>query len=278
MARTIQEIETKIKQEFVSNETLRSLYGLDSEKTFDRQFSKVSIEAVLIFLFASSCWLLEQLWDAFSKDIENKIENSYVTSISWYFHKALEFQKGDALVFDASTYSYGYATVDTSKQVVKNVAIRQVEDDGVTKLKVYFSDAGKQPLAEGVRASFERYMRDIGAAGTHFLFVSRAPDPIRIQLQIFYDPLIMDSLGARIDGTGKPVEEAIENYLKNIEYGGVFYSSALVDVIQTTEGVKDVVLKSTTWSGTTELRRKIESYSGAFVYEKNASDITYLID
>ena len=121
-------------------------------------------------------------------------------------------------------------------------------------------------------------MSEIGAAGTHYKFVCQAPDPLRVQLQIYYNPLILDSTGTRLDGGGKPVEDAIKKYLNNLEYGGVFYSSALVDVIQATEGVKDVVLKSTTWQGATELRRKIESVSGAFDYEASTDDITYLID
>lgn len=31
---------------------------------------------------------------------------------------------------------------------------------------------------------------------------------------------------------GKPVEEVIENYLNELEYGGIFYASKLVDMIQ----------------------------------------------
>ena len=278
MARTLKETEENLKASFMGNETIREVYGLEQGKAFDEQFSKVSIENLLIYTFSSGVWLLEKLWDSFSVEVDQKIENSQVTSVSWYHQKALEFQKGDDLSFDEKTYSYKYKIPDESKRIVRNVAIRQVTDEGVTKLKVYFSDSGKQPLSDALQQSFMAYMREIGAAGTHYLFVSKAPDALRVQLQIYYNPLILDSAGTHLENGSKPVEDAIQSYLNNLEYGGVYYSSALVDVIQATQGVRDVVLKSTTWNGTTELRRKIESESGAFTYEANTEDLTYLID
>lgn len=278
MARTIEEISTYLKSGFVGNETIRDAYGLVAGKTFDEQFSKVSIESILIYVFAASAWVLEQMWEAFRAETEQRINDAYVTSLSWYYRKALEFQKGDALVFDEKTYSYKYPAVDTDKQVVKNVAVRQVTDNDVTKLKIYFSDAEKKPLTGDVRQAFEAYMREIGAAGIHYLFVSEAPDLLRVHLKIYYNPLVLDSNGVRLAGGGKPVEEVIESYLNGLEYGGTFYASKLVDMIQATEGVKDVEMNGTTWKGTTEERRRIDADAGAFVYERNESDIVYSID
>ena len=191
------------------------------------------------------------------------LNDSYVTGERWYYQKALEFQKGDKLAYNERTCRFDYAQVDEEKKVVKNVAIRQVIDKGVTKLKIYFSDAGKQPITGDIRTAFESYMREIGAAGTHFLFVSETPDELRVHLHVYYDPL---------------VEETIEAYLNALEYGGVFYSSKLVDMIQTTEGVKDVTLDETTWDGEKEYRRRIDANSGAFAYVKQDGDIIYSIE
>lgn len=278
MARTIEEISTYLKSGFVGNETIRDAYGLVAGKTFDEQFSKVSIESILIYVFAASAWVLEQMWEAFRVETEQRINDAYVTSLSWYYRKALEFQKGDPLEFDSKTYSYRYPIIDVTKQIVKNVAIRQVTDENVTKLKVYFSDENKQPLSPDLRTSFETYMREIGAAGTHYLFVSEAPDPLRVHLRIYYDPLVLDSTGTRLEGGGKPVEETVESYLNALEYGGTFYASKLIDMIQTAQGVKDVELDGTTWQGTKENRRRIDAVSGSFAYVKNENDIIYSID
>lgn len=278
MSRTIKEISQGIKASFMANATLQEAYSLHPDKSFDEQFSAVSIEAVLINVFASAIWLHESLWEQFRKDTETLIDNSYVTSLAWYYRKALEFQNGDALSFDEKTYSFKYPVMDESKQVVKNVAIREVTESDIPKLKIYFSDADKQPLTGDLRKAFEAYIHQIGAAGTHYLFVSQAPDKLRVHLHIYYDPLVIDSYGNRLSGGGKPVEEAIENYLNSLEYGGVFYASKLVDLLQVTEGVRDVTLDATTWKGSKESRRKIDADSGAFVYEINPEDIIYSID
>lgn len=278
MARSVQEIADYLKSEFVANGLLQEVYGLVDGKSFDEQFSKTSIEARLIDVFASSSWLLESIWDSSRKEMEAVINDSYVMGQNWYYRKALEFQIGGKLAYNERTCKFGYTEVDESKRVVKNVAIRQVVDSGVTKLKVYFSDEVKQPITGDIRRAFESYMREIGAAGTHYLFVSQGPDELRVHLHIYYDPLVMDSTGQRLDGGGKPVEETIERYLNALEYGGEFYASRLVDMIQDTAGVKDVTLDAATWKNTKEYRRRIDSESGAFVYVKNEGDITYLID
>lgn len=278
MAREIQDIKADLKAAFVDNVTLQELYGLDETKGFDEQFSKVSIEARLIDVWAAAAWVLETLWNALKSETEAVIDAAYVTSLSWYYAKALEFQKGDALEYNEKAYRFEYAVKDETKQVVKNVAVRQVTDEGVTKLKMYFSDAGKQALTGDVRTAFEAYMRQVGAAGTHYLFVSEVPDELRVHLHVYYDALVLDSTGTRLNGGGKPVEEAIEGYLNGLEYGGVMYASKLIDVIQQAEGVKDVTLDGTTWKGALEDRRRIDAESGAFVYVREEGDIVYAID
>ena len=278
MSRTIKEINKGIKDTFMENVTLQEAYNLLPNKSFDEQFSVVSIEAILINVFASAVWLHEKLWEQFKADTETMINNRYITSLAWYYRKALEFQNGDALAFDDNTYSFRYPVIDEKKQVVQNVAVREVIDENVTKLKVYFSDSQKQPFSGDIRAAFESYMRQIGAAGTHYLFVSQAPDEIRVHITIYYDPQILDSNGNRLSEPGKPVEECIENYFHSLEYGGGLYSSRLIDMIQATEGVNDLELEEITWNGVTEKYRKIVPESGTFAYMKNTDDITYLTD
>lgn len=280
MARTIKEISQHIKTTFVSNPTMQDAYTLAPDKTFDDQFSPVSVESVLIHIVASSVWILEKLWDVFRTEVEEKIDNNYVASIAWYYHKALEFQFGDALAFDEKTYSFKYPTQDESKRIVKNVAIREVIIDNITTLKVYFSDEDKQPLKNEQKAAFELYMRQIGAAGTHYTFVTKQPDQLQIKLDIYHDPLVIDSSGNRLKGKGKPVEETIDTYLSSLEYGGTFYGSKLVDMLQSTEGVKDVVLLGTGLYASNDNiieidSRKIAAESGAFVCSHKEKNITY---
>ena len=279
MARTREEIADAIKSEFMSNATLRSMYGFSETDLFDDKFSVISIERILIYIFTSAVLLIESIFDAFSTDITTRISNAVVLSIPWYHDKALSFQYGDNIIFDSSAYTFGYATVDVTKQIVKYVAVRQVVDGGVTKLKIYYSGVGKLALTTDQKAAFEAYITEIAAAGTHLLFVSQNPDALGVVANIYYDPLILNSSGVRISDNTKPVELAISNYLDEIKYGGVFYASSLIDAIQAVGGVKDVRLTSTYWNATSDInRRKIEAVSGAFLLDSAHTTLTYLLD
>ena len=70
MARTVTEISTAIKESFIGNSILRFLYGLDTSKTFDEQFSAASWEANAINVFATAAATLENLWDFRKREID----------------------------------------------------------------------------------------------------------------------------------------------------------------------------------------------------------------
>ena len=53
MARTIREIKDEITSTFISQEPIRTAYGLDPTKSFDKQFSPVSVESVMFYVVAS---------------------------------------------------------------------------------------------------------------------------------------------------------------------------------------------------------------------------------
>nr|WP_320037193.1 hypothetical protein [uncultured Bacteroides sp.] len=278
MARTITEIGNEMKASFIANIQLQNMYGFADTDTFDNVFSVVSLERIIIYIVATAIWMLENLFDTFSSEITTKIDNAIVTSIPWYYNAALLFQYGDDLVFNTTSYRFGYAIIDATKQIVKFAAIREVVDGGVTKLKIYYSGTDKLALTTEQKTAFEAYIRRIGAAGTHYLFMSQDPDLLGLTLNIYYDPLILDSTGKKITDSTKPVDVTIADYLNNIKYGGVFYSSALVDALQATEGVKDVELVTTYWDGSAAERRKIDAISGAFKLDTTNTTITYSLD
>lgn len=264
MARTLDEIKQAIRADFVSNFTLQEAYGLDSSKTFDEQFSKVSLEAIWTFIVASAIYLLEMIVDQKTTELESQIAAEYPFSIPWYFATAKKFQLGDELVFDELTYQFGYALADETKQIVKNVAVRQREISGVTKLQVFATKDAKVALTAGELAAFQSYIKQIGAAGTHFDFISLVPDNLTINLTVNYNPQIMSYAGDRLSGEGKPVDEAINTYLDTIKYGGSFSRTKLVDAVQAADGVFDVVLGDVLINDDLANTQNFESPSGFF--------------
>jgi hypothetical protein len=56
--------------------------------------------------------------------------------------------------------------------------------------------------------------------------------------KIFYDPLLIDSTGAYIDGSSTtPVKDAIKNYLKQLPFNGVYVPEYHNDFVEAIKGV-----------------------------------------
>lgn len=278
MAKSTSEIQTTIQSNFMASATLVEAYKLDSSKTFGEQFSNVSVEAVLIYVIAIAFNAFEQILDLFRSDIEKILEQNAICSIPWYYAKALEFQLGDDVVFNEATKRHGYAVTDLAKQIVKFVAVRQVQVEGVTKLRFYVSKASRVMLTVSELAAFKAYMSTIGGGGIHYEFISQGETELSFALNVTYNPLVIDNTGNRLSGSGKPVNEAIQGYLDGIIYGGVFNRTKLADAIQAAAGVVDVVLTEVrigAGSGEVAAGQNIEAPGGCFSLNLTRSVINY---
>jgi hypothetical protein len=86
--------------------------------------------------------------------------------------------------------------------------------------------------------AFTAYMNRVKDAGVKLLITSTAADELKLSLEVYYDPLILDSTGSRLDGSdNKPVQKAVRNYLRNLPFNGIFVLAYLVDVLQQVPGV-----------------------------------------
>lgn len=274
--RTLNEITSIIKSDFVANQTLATTYGLDIAKSFDEQFSKLSLEACLIHVVAMSIWLLEQIIGTTKKEIDAQIERNYMCSVPWYHAKCMEYQDGYVPSYESTHYRYVYSASDANKCIVTFVAVREVVMDGVTTLRVLLSKEDKVPLTTDELARFSTYLHRIGAAGTHYDIVSKASDRLKINVQVNYNPLMLDGAGKKIVDKSEPVPAAVEAYINGIVYGGVFNKTRFIDAVQAAEGVVDVLfneVQHATSEGefTTLAGNSIESTSGSFTYELTIS-------
>jgi hypothetical protein len=81
-------------------------------------------------------------------------------------------------------------------------------------------------------------MQQIKDAGVKLLVSSNDPDSLKLELDIYYDPMVLDSQGGRVDGNSvKPVENTIRTYLRNLPFNGEFILATLTDRLQETPGV-----------------------------------------
>ena len=242
MARSISEIKRTMTDAFMQDEAIREAYKLSSDKTrFADCFSAVSLENLLFYIVAACHYVLESIFEKFTQDVEQKISRAVVASIPWYFDKAKAFQYGDALVLNPRTFGYEYAKVDTSKQLVKYVAVRD-RGASIDMLVSAEQDGKPTPLQDDFLTAFKHYINAVKIAGVVINVRTRKADELSIAVKVVVDPLKINRQGVDIASSEKVVEHAIENYLADIVYGGTFNKTKLVDAIQRVDGVVDVAL------------------------------------
>lgn len=283
MARTIQQIKKSMTDQFMNEPVIREKYGLKEGDTFDSAFSTVSIENILFGIFASAAYVLEVLFDNFTASVEQKIAAAIPATIAWYHTICLEYQHGDDMVLDEATQQYVYPEVDLSKRKVKYAAVR--DKGSYVDILVSGEDAEGLPtaLANDVIIPFESYLKARKPAGIQLYIHTYNPDDIQIGLKIQYDPLIVSPSGSLIsDSSRYPVEEAIETYLRGIDYGGVFNKTKLMEAVQSANGVQDLELVSVSVKAFTDEEyqsvqgNNYESVGGAFKARDLRNKITYV--
>lgn len=281
MARSINEIKKTMTDAFMADADIREKYGLPADATFDESFSSVSLENILFYIVAACCHVLEVFFDMHKSEVDAKISRAVVASVPWYHKQALQFQYGDSLVLDDTTQQFVYAAQDSKKQVVKYVAVRD-RGTSIQMLVAGEKDSRPEPLSDDVLTAFKNYMNRVKIAGVVLAIRSLPSDTVSIAATIYVDPLSIDRNGTRISDGSKPVETAIENYLKSILYGGTFNKTKLVDAIQGVEGVTDVELFSCSYSTDGKSFKVISGNNytaegGSFVVSGLANTLRYAV-
>lgn len=284
MARTIREIKAAMTQQFMQDPTIVEMYGFTEGAVFEDTFSAVSLESIWFSIVASAIYVLETIFDLFRADVDKKISGAVVASIPWYHKIALEFQYGDSLVFDEATQGFVYPVVDTTKQLVKFAACRDM--GGGVYVLVSGADSSGNPVAlsSNVLSAFESYLRERKPAGVLLSVNSLNPDLVRSVMTVQYDPQVLTPDGELItDPSVKPVEDAVNAYLKGIVYGGVLNKTKLVDAVQGARGVIDVVLTSVSVKPANGSSYEVvtgnnyRSVGGSFKSNNITSGITYVV-
>ena len=236
MARTIAEIHQSILVEKSFHQELDSLNSP----------SKVAIYNLWAYVTAVVMWTLENLFDLHKAEVDNIIATKKPHQLRWYREMALGFQFGQALIPDTGEYDNSGLSVQEVEQrrIIKQAAVTEV--DGRLRIKVTKEVGGEfVPLDDAEYAAFKEYSGLRKDAGVRITVDSLPADLLKLELDIWYDPLVLRSDGSRIDGADQqPVKAAIKNYLKNLPFNGEFANSRLVDVLQQVDGVRYPVIRT----------------------------------
>lgn len=313
MARTILQIQTELKAAFVAAPELSSAYELDTTKTFDEQFSPVSIEAIKIYIVSYAIWTLEKIMDAFSTEVDARIADAYITSLKWYWKQALNYREGGALEFSEAKYLFEYKADAEGNvignQIVKFASVKEIKSNAPTipvelenitlgaltdeqklllipestRIWIVVAGANKVALTEMQLAGFAAYMERIGAAGTHYQIETYNAEEVGFTLTIRHDPLLLTNNGtATIGDNTNLINSAIATYLDNLDYGGAISTTGLIAALMAVPGVVDLRYQDcqrlNTTSGLWEAKTDvyIPATKGAFKLKADKMTVTYI--
>lgn len=253
MARSITAIQQVIIDSIADDEVLST--KLNSS-------SKTAIYRLISFIVAAAIWMHETLWDQFKTDVEEILNTRQTHNLMWYSNMAKLFQYGYALHQDADYYD----VVNEAAMIVAHSAV--TENNGILIMKVAKESAGElTALSAGELTAFEEYIRSIKDAGVRISIISNTGDDLRLTLDVFYNPLVLDGNGKLLnDSSQEPAKDTLKEFIKNLPFNGEFIPTSLVDALQVAEGVDiPVILSCETRFGENEFTvvdGKVTPYSG----------------
>ncbi len=260
MARSIDEIKAEIATAFISQEVVRSAYGLDDNATFDKAFSPISIESVLFYIVASCIWVLECLFDRHTEEVETRIEALRPHTLRWYVSKTLEYMHNGKFVLTDGVVAADYYDVSglTETEIEKKRIVKYAvatESNTQVFIKVAKSSANGRPtqLTPNELSGLEYYLSQIKDAGVAIKVLNEPADKMNVELVVLYDPSVLTAEYLTPDDADEEVRElkitsidndaevitaAVQEVIARLPFNGEYRNSDLMAAVQAVKGVE----------------------------------------
>lgn len=235
-----------MKADFVRSEALRTAFGLtagydpDGDAAaqaayYDQNFSAVSVETCILYVVAACAAFVENLFDWFTADVDERVNEDRYGRKGWYEKtaKAFQYQDGVDYELDIDTGRYEVEEGEESPcRIVKHASAEANNGFGV-KLKVAKGETGElSPLDTDELTAFETYINRLKPAGVPVEVISGNPDKLAVKMAVWYDPLVFSAATAL-----QKVKETVSGYLKSLEFNGEFVTMTMVDWLQAVPGL-----------------------------------------
>lgn len=196
--------------------------------------SQVSIFGNLFFVNAVNISILEQLIDLFISQIETIINEQGIGSTPWLRSKVLEFQYGDSVVLNTTTFIIAYPTITPANQIITRCSVVH-KGNLIIDVKVAKSDP-PVPLVSLEKSALADYIAVINPPGTQINIVSLDSDKLYIAGVVYYSGQFSSVIQAN-------VESALTNYMANLSsatnFDGTIIVTDIIETVRAVEGVKD---------------------------------------
>ncbi|WP_260262909.1 nucleotidyltransferase [Elizabethkingia occulta] len=230
--RTIEEIFSQIITE---KERQESLNGLTST-------SKTAIWRLLFYIVAFAIYTHEQIFGIHASEIAELLKQEKAHTLHWYGKKAKSFQYAFPLQPDSDIFDNTGKTEDEieASKIIKYAAISEDSEESRLILKVATENGGKlAPITESQAESFKQYVSEYRDAGVKITVINYLPDILTLNIKIFRDSKILDGNGYHKLQGNQPVNEAINEFMKELPFNGELMLNKLIDKLQKVEGVID---------------------------------------
>ena len=239
---------------FGANEDVVKAYGLTPGKTYDEQFSKVSIESLLFWSFSAGIAKLEAIYDDHRREVSELIVASEPHTLFWYSNRAKSYLHG----FSLKPYSDEFDTAgasddDLAKAHIVRYAVASEYQDTVY-LKVAGVDEAGAPvvLSESVLSGIRSYIAQIKDAGVAVRVISAPGDDLDLSLEIYMQPSLLLDSGLPSQDRQREIRKVVERNTTSLPFDGVFRPSDLVVSLSQVAGVESSVVTSASSSASGE--------------------------
>lgn len=249
MARSITVIQQEMFQSIALNPDLTGLNSV----------SKFAIYRLFVFVIAFAIWTLEQLFDTHKSEIYTALYEQKSGTSRWYRNMSLAFQYGFdlttgnsfELLTDDDQFDNTGATdeqIEASK-IIKYCSVKESLESNRLIIKVAGeSGTDLAPLDASQITAFSKYLQEIKFAGVKLNVVNNPADQLVLFMAVYRDVLVIDEFGNSIKNGGKPVEAAINNYMKSLPFDGELVLNDLIAVLRAVDGVNNANIVNATSS------------------------------
>ena len=239
MARSVKQIHNGMLTDIASSEVLSAYLTSNSMYAIFRLFT---------FIIATAIWIFETFLDQHTLEINDKLANQKAGTLPWYRTMAFRFQYGFDLVQDKDYFDNGAATAEQieASKIIKYAAVNEAEDSSRVILKIagelngVLTDFDDPAQVEAI----EQYINEIRVAGVQVTIINYKADKLYLNLRIKRDVLLLTETGMNKLDANYPVNEALQEFMKELKFNGELQLSALIDKIQLVPGVLDATLLS----------------------------------
>lgn len=213
--------------------------------------SKVSIWRLLLQVVSWVIFNFQLAANLHLQEISNLIASQKVFNLRRYRNEALRFQYGFDLQPESDQFKPTYEdngvnVIATDEQIeaskiVKYAACNRVIENSRSKIVMKIAPADLDGIFTADQMeSFAKYIEEIAPAGDHVTIINYLPDMLKFSFKIKYDPMVLKANGMNILTAKYPVQEAIENFLKNLPFNGELSVQKLEAAIMAVDGVEDL--------------------------------------